>query len=140
MKFDLKRPCENCPFSTNENRIKFRTRERAEEIEESAYRNGFVCHQHATYVEDEDGDGGYDFGDDGEQHCAGALLMYLTSGGGNGNVPFEWLDEDEQERVRDRIDWSACVFENETEFLNSQGDEAEWGLRGKFERRSKSTQ
>lgn len=125
MKWDLKRPCDHCPFNKGSStRIKFRTRERAEEIEESAYRNGFVCHEHATLVEQVDEDGGeiegYDFGPDGEQHCAGALIMYLAGGGGN--VPFEWLDEQEQDRITSRLDFSAVVFDSPDEFIGSQED------------------
>ncbi len=102
--------------------IRFACLERAEEIEESAYRNGFVCHEHSTYVEENEygEDGGYTFGPDGEQHCVGALLMYMNGGG---NVPYQWLDEAEQERIADRIDWAAPHYEDETEFLDSYGAE-----------------
>ena len=95
MKFDLKRPCENCPFRNGPTRIVFACRERAEEIEEMAYRQGFVCHLTADEVEGDEGETHFDFrADGGSQHCAGALLMYLKSGMG-GNVSFEKLSEDE---------------------------------------------
>jgi len=121
VKWDLKRPCKLCPFRKEEGVIRFACRERAEEIEESAYRNGFVCHEHSTYVEDNEyGEGGYTFGPDGEQHCVGALMMYLDSGG---NVPFEHLDEDEQDCIGERIDWNVPHFENAAEFLDSYGED-----------------
>ena len=117
MKWDLRKPCKNCPFGDTPTRIRFACKERAEEIEESAYRNGFPCHLSAVNTSDDDpDDGGFVFGDD-TQHCAGALIMYLQDGGGN--VPFEWLDEDEQDRIRERLDWSAPVFENETAFIEA---------------------
>lgn len=116
MKFDLKTPCKNCPFANTPDRITFANRDRAEEIEEIAYRDGFVCHEHSTYVEDGE-DEYFDFGEDGEQHCMGALIMYLQSG--CGNVPFENLSEEEQDRIHSRIDIDAPVFENETAFLEA---------------------
>lgn len=41
----LKKPCLHCPFSKHPERIRFTCRERAEEIEEIAYRQGFPCHE-----------------------------------------------------------------------------------------------
>lgn len=129
MKWDLKRPCAKCPFrrvteqeAKDVKVIRFAERSRAVEIEESAYRNGFVCHEHSTYVEDEEGEGGFTFGEDGEQHCVGFLLMHASGGG---NVPFQHLDEDEQDRIWERIEAKqyAEVWENETEFLDSYGPE-----------------
>ena len=61
MKFDLKTPCKNCPFMNTKDGIKFACRERAEEIEEQAYRNGFPCHLSAVDTSDEDEDGGFVF-------------------------------------------------------------------------------
>lgn len=135
MKWDLLRPCAHCPFNRGSStRITFRNRERAEEIEEIAYRQGFVCHEHATAFESPDGEEEFfDFGEDGEQHCAGALIMYLRSHGGN--VPFEWLDEDEQDRIQNRLDPRADVFEDETEFVCSQ-DDRRLHMRGQFRRKS----
>lgn len=118
MKFDLRTPCKNCPFRTDETAIRFSCRERAEEIEESAYRNGFPCHLSAELDEDED-NGGYVFGRS-TQHCVGATLMYLKDGS-NGNVPFEWLKEKKQETIRDHLDWNAPVYEGPGEFLDSYG-------------------
>ncbi len=80
MKFDLIRPCDHCPFRTDEGRIELACRERAEEIDELVYRQGFVCHKHGENFEDEDSSY-IDFRDDGSsQHCFGALFMYLRDG------------------------------------------------------------
>tara|TARA_R110000803_G_scaffold28011_10_gene65127 strand:- start:2272 stop:2655 length:384 start_codon:yes stop_codon:yes gene_type:complete len=123
MRFDLKHPCKHCPFGDTETRITFACRERAEEIEESAYREGFPCHQHAQEPDDDDENGGYEFSADGSsQHCMGALMMYLKSGGAN--VPFENLDETEQERIEARIEWDTHpVFESDSDFIEANDNE-----------------
>lgn len=122
MKFDLKTPCKNCPFMNTKDGIKFSCRERAEEIEETAYRNGFPCHLSAVDTSDDDEDGGFVFGED-TQHCAGALLVFLKDGYENGNVPFEWLPEKQQDRIKQRLNWKAPTYESVEEFLDaSSGD------------------
>lgn len=120
MKFDLRTPCKNCPFRTDATAIRFACRERAEEIEESAYRNGFPCHLSADYTGDDDEDGGFVFGEN-SQHCVGATLLYLMDGSG-GNVPFEHLDEAKQEAITARLDWEAPVYEGPGAFLDSYGE------------------
>lgn len=129
MKFDLKRPCKNCPFANTPDRIKFACRERAMEIEERAYRQGFVCHEHGETIENEDGDSeGIDFRADGSsQHCFGAIAMYLKNGGGN--VPWENLTYDDdgalEARWWDRVDMKALatVFETQEEFYDANDPE-----------------
>lgn len=122
MKFDLKRPCQYCPFANTPTRITFACRERAEEIEESAYRNGFVCHEHGESIEGDDQGSYIDFRADGSsQHCVGALMMYLEHGG---NVPFQRACEDNPELedyVWSRIDTAAMqtVFEDEQAFIEA---------------------
>lgn len=118
MKFDLRTPCKNCPFRTDETAIRFACRERAEEIEESAYRNGFPCHLSAELNEDDE-DGGYEFGDN-TQHCAGATLMFQI-GGFSGNVPFERLPDRQQDRITSRLDFDAPVYDGPDAFLDSYG-------------------
>ncbi len=121
MRFDLKTPCKNCPFRTDETAIRFTGRERAEEIEEIAYRQGFPCHLSATLDEEKD-DAGFEFDASGNtQHCAGALIMYLK--GGEESTPGVDNDEDLFERLRGRIDWKAPVFEGPDAFLDSYGPE-----------------
>ena len=109
MRFDLKKPSKNCPFGKAETRIRFACRERAEEIEESAYRNGFPCHLSAHNDSDEDpeGEGGYVFSADGStQHCAGAAGTFLNDG--YDSWPGIDNDEDLGERLAQQIDLSAC--------------------------------
>ncbi len=130
MKFDLVRPCEHCPFSKGENRITFAARSRAEEIEELAYREGFVCHEHADVVEEGDyvitPEGYYPRLDGSSQHCFGALYMYLRNG--SGNVPWEYaIEEDEGLEARwwDRLTQDQInaadklCFDREEEFLEA---------------------
>ena len=108
MRFDLKRPCKNCPFADTPDRISFTCRERAVEIEELAYRKGFVCHEHAEYIDEDDdylGEGGFDFRADGSsQHCFGAIAMHLKDG--SSSVPWEAAIQDDEE-LEDRW-WSRA--------------------------------
>lgn len=113
----LKVPCKNCPFSKADTRIVFSCRERAEEIEEAAYRHGFPCHLSAVNHELPNGEEtGYVFGPN-TQHCAGALMMFLADGydcwPGIGN------DEDLAEALRDHLDFSAPHFECSEDFFEA---------------------
>ena len=121
VRFDLIRPCKNCPFSNTEFRITFQCRERAEEIEEIAYREGFVCHEHSEHREDHEGSGSFHFSHDGSsQHCFGALAMYIKDGGAN--VPWEYAtgaDSELESRWWSRADPEALkiIFDDEESFL-----------------------
>ncbi len=122
MRFDLKVPCKNCPFRTGPSRITFACKERAEEIAETAYRNGFPCHLSAIDTsEDEDGncneDGGYEFDPEGTtQHCAGALAMFIN--GGEDCWPGVDNDDELVERLVDQlVDAFPLVFESEEAFI-----------------------
>lgn len=120
MKFDLKTPCKNCPFRTDETGIRFACRERAEEIEESAYRNGFPCHLSAEYIEESEyGEGGYAEGEN-SQHCIGYVIMRMKDG--DGAWPGVNNDEELVERLWDQIDEKAPVFECTDDFLNANGE------------------
>lgn len=118
MRFDLKAPCKNCPFRTDQTAIRFYNHERAEEISESAYRNGFPCHLSAE-IDEDDEEPGYEFGEN-TQHCAGALIMFARHG--DGTLPFARLSEAKQEAVLDRLDWQAPVYEEERDYLESYGE------------------
>jgi hypothetical protein len=118
MRFDLKTPCKNCPFRTDETAIRFSCRERAEEIEESAYRRGFPCHLSANDTSDDDEDGGFEFSSNGNtQHCVGALIMYLKEG--ELSTPGTGNDEDLFEFLAERVDLNAPVFESIEDFLEA---------------------
>jgi hypothetical protein len=117
--YALKRPCKNCPFAPTKTRIKFAGAERAEEILESAYRNGFPCHLSATYVEDDSeyGNDGYVFGQN-TQHCVGAIMMFLSDGS-EGGWPGIWNDEELAEKLSEHVDWKAPHFETERDFIEA---------------------
>lgn len=121
MRFDLIQPCKNCPFVTTEHRITFACLERAEEIEEIAYRKGFVCHEHAECIEDDDfGEGGFDFRADGSsQHCFGALAMYVKEG--DANVPWECMTDKQQNRwwKRAKPEGLAIAFDNVAAYMEA---------------------
>jgi len=124
--YQLKRPCKNCPFAPTKTRITFRCRERAEEIAESAYRNGFPCHLSAVNIEDEDeyGGGGFVFGPN-TQHCVGAIMMFL---GEESEWPGIYNDDELADRLRDYVDWTAPHYETEEDFIAANSTDAKWEL------------
>lgn len=100
MRFDLKKACKYCPFMNTPERISFACLERAQGIEETAYRMGFPCHEHAECLEEDEeyfgSEGGFVWKRDGTtQHCWGALAMYLQNGGSN--IPWERAIEDDED-------------------------------------------
>lgn len=122
MKYDLVKPCKNCPFGDTPDRIIFANRERAEEIEETAYRNGFPCHLSAVDTSDEDPEyGGFVEGEN-TQHCAGAMMMYMKQG--ESAWPGVANDEEVVEAAWERMDFTAPVFECTEDFFaaNEEGD------------------
>lgn len=120
MRFDLKKPCLNCPFGKADTRIRFRGKDRAREIEELAYRQGFPCHLSAT-IDDEDDEGGYEFGPN-TQHCAGAIGMFL-----NGDYT-EWPGIDNDDRIAEvaseRLgrEGLAMCFDSPEDFVEANAD------------------
>jgi hypothetical protein len=118
--YQLKRPCKNCPFAPTKTRITFSCKERAEEIADSAYRNGFPCHLSAINTEDDDnyyGEGGFVF-DANTQHCVGAIMMFLADGNDCG-WPGIYNDEELAERLQKHVDWTAPYYETEEDFINA---------------------
>ena len=118
MKFDLKTPCKNCPFRNDKTRITFSCRERAEEIEESAYRNGFPCHLSAVPPDDDDesDNAGYTAGEE-TQHCVGYIIMQIKESGGGTPWPGMGNDEDLLDKLEARVDMNAPVFNDSEEFF-----------------------
>jgi len=120
MKTELKKPCKNCPFGIAETRIKFACKERAEEIAEQAYRQGFPCHLSADYDDDEEY-GGYVFGEN-TQHCAGAIGMFIN----DSDTGWPALDNDEDlvEKIAEQMGPKnlALCFPSEEEFIEANKD------------------
>ncbi len=120
MKFDLKTPCKNCPFRTDDTAIRFACEDRAREIAEQAFRNGFPCHLSAVLLELNGDEEGYVPGEN-TQHCAGAIIMFMKDQ--NDSWPGVDNDEDLVERLWDQMDWDAPVFESEEDFIQASTGE-----------------
>ena len=117
---DMKRPCNLCPFRSDENSIRFADEERAMEIVMSALFHGFPCHKTADYAEGEEGQGGYVFGQ-ASQHCAGFLIMRLKEDSRN---PWPAINVDSEiiSRLRESLDLNSPVFPSIKEFLQANRD------------------
>lgn len=119
MRYDLKKPCKNCPFRSDSTRIVFACRERAEEIEEQAYRRGFPCHLSAELVEEDDAPlgvaPGYHPGEN-TQYCAGHIIMQLNE---EGDMPWPGINNDEDlvQKLAGQMDMRSPVFECAEDFF-----------------------
>jgi hypothetical protein len=123
VKYNLKTPCKNCPFTTKDTRIVFSGTERATEIAEQAYRRGFPCHLSAAH-DDDDEDGGY-YDDGNAQHCAGALIMFIKDCGGGSPWPGIGNSERRLERLERQMKMDAPVFDSEEDFIEAN-DPKNW--------------
>jgi len=74
MNYDMKRPCEHCPFRND--KPGFITPARAREIAHAIIQEQrtFTCHETTVPVEDDDGNSDMVDGPNA-QHCAGALIF-----------------------------------------------------------------
>ena len=129
-KFDMKRPCENCPFRTDKTAIRFANPARAEEIAWSAFLFGFPCHTTADYFEDHydydyDSDAetnsGYIFGSD-TQHCAGYLIMQIKESEGK-TWPGIGHDQNLIARLQASLDFDSPVFNDLSSFYQANQPE-----------------
>ena len=81
MRFDLRKPCAGCPFLRDgAEAVRLRSG-RVREVWQTTRQDGptFACHKTVNH-DDEDEDGSRDTRR--EQHCAGAFLAGIASGGG----------------------------------------------------------
>lgn len=113
MRFDLKKPCADCPFRTD-CIPGWLGQARAEEIADALLGppgKTFACHKTTRH-----GDEGQHEQHSGEQHCAGALLLVEAVG-----FPNQMLQVAERLGVRDPavLDRSAArlVFEDRESFM-----------------------
>lgn len=76
MKFNLKKPCKDCPFRNDKPHQKgWLGKERASRIYNGLIGGDcFPCHKTHNYTDDELGDGQF-VHQEGHQFCAGALIM-----------------------------------------------------------------
>jgi hypothetical protein len=73
MKFDMKKPCDNCPFRKSEKAVRFRTKRRALEV---ANGDGvFPCHKTVDYSGDDNGQA-----KENSQACVGFLVYQCNHG------------------------------------------------------------
>lgn len=100
MKYNLYKPCADCPFRSD--RRPFIRADRAEEILESDA--PFPCHKTVDYSEDCDGRE-----TENTQHCAGVLILLEHE-----NRPHQMMRIAERLRLYDRskLDMSAPVYES----------------------------
>lgn len=83
MRFDLKRPCANCPFR-KDSLPSWLGEARAEEIADAVLgRPGvtFACHRTTKFEEGDEGEEHTPHPD--EQHCAGAMILADRTGAAN---------------------------------------------------------
>ena len=112
MKFDLIRPCDNCPFRSD--KVAYLSEERVREICDSLLCDmTFSCHKTNSY----DDDGVVETKD--SQHCAGALIFLERI-----NRPNQLMRIAERLGFYDRrgLDMSAPVFKDADAMAEAQGD------------------
>lgn len=111
MKFTLTKPCKDCPFRTDNGFIL--RNDRVEEICESleVFQQSFPCHK--TTQHDDDGE---TIPQDGEIHCAGALIMLEHM-----QAPNQMMRIAERLGMYDRrtLDMEAPVFSNTDEMMDA---------------------
>lgn len=120
--YNLRRPCEHCPFRTDIQ--PYNRRERAIEIVRGLERGTFSCHKTVDYnAQEYDADGEVQHADvpgPTEQMCAGAMIMQEKSGylGQMGRIA---------ERLglydRTKLDMDAPVYENMQAFIDAHAGE-----------------
>ena len=110
MNFDLKKPCEDCPFRNDkEHQRGWLGEDRASEIERSLSRHTFPCHKTTKH----DDDGNYQQRPK-EQHCAGALIMLEHM-----EQPSQMMRIAERLGMYDRakLEMDSPVFEDDSAFV-----------------------
>lgn len=111
MEYDLKKPCAKCPFRTDCPKGWLGKR-RAQQIASSIVeqQGTFACHETTEH----DDDTGEHVRTEGEQHCAGALIMLERIG-----RPNQMMRLCERLGMYDRtkLDMDAPVFDTPTQFV-----------------------
>ncbi|MDO4897599.1 MAG: DUF6283 family protein [Moraxella sp.] len=119
MKFELKRPCKDCPFRNDKpHQQGWLGEKRAMEIYENLLDGGcFPCHKTHDYLKD---DGNGFTHQEGHQFCAGALIMLENE---NKTAHNQALRVAMRLRLYDPdgLDMSSPVFNNGDEFIDWHG-------------------
>lgn len=92
MKFDLKKPCDGCPFTIQPGAVKLREG-RVDELASMIRNDNFLFPCHKTVDDDEDDDDFYTPGKN-DQFCVGALVLFEREHG----QPPQYV------RIRERIE------------------------------------
>lgn len=113
-KFDLKKPCANCPF--RKDIPFFLSKARATDIVNAVTKEDktFSCHKTVTY-----GDDGESVFTPKEQHCAGALILVAKTGAAN-----SMLQIAERFGIYDpaKIDMDAPVYDTGDDMIAAMRD------------------
>lgn len=109
MKYDLTKPCAQCPFRTD-----IPPYLRAERVYEFEYRE-FACHKTLEHDDEEN----ETFAGPNSQHCAGSLICHE-----NQETPHQMMRIAERIGIYDRkkLDMTAPVFESFDEMSEAQPD------------------
>ncbi len=109
--FDLKKPCQKCPFRTD--CLKgWLGGGRAEEIVDALFQSDqtFACHETTKFDDD-----GEDIPGDHEQHCAGAMILMEKQSAANQMMR---IGERLGMYDRSKLDMESPVFDDECDFID----------------------
>lgn len=128
MKFDLRKPCPNCPFRKDAQKG-WLGRQRAQEIADALTKNDqtFACHKTVHHHETEVEEGEIDqdeldaeLGD--RQHCAGAIALVEAEGAANSMLQIsERLGIRDPDRVTD--EGRSLSFDSAEDFVAHHSNE-----------------
>ena len=115
MNFNLTKPCNGCPFGTNDEAVRHLGEERAEGIIDIITRmqQSFPCHKTTMFDEDD----GESIHSKKEQHCAGALILLEKH-----NQPNQMMRISERFGGYDRtkLEMDSPVFDEYDDFIEAQ--------------------
>lgn len=113
MRFNLKKPCRDCPFKNDRSFIGL-SADRKQEIVDSIVKDiaPFTCHK--TILHDDDGEG---YATDNTEHCAGAAILLEKNA-----RPGAYLQVAARLGVYDpdKLDMGSPVFDTFDEFVESE--------------------
>ena len=117
LNFDLKKPCEHCPFRTDVE--PYLTGERALEIVQSLERGSFPCHETTAATKAQPRNAAGRFTAREHQQCAGAMILQFNEGKiGDVLQVAERLGFFRRAELR-----KSPVFKSFRAFIEAQGDE-----------------
>lgn len=121
MNYDMKKPCDKCPFRTDIQ--PFLRKSRVEEIDQSLRHSEFPCHQTIDYdaieeYDDEENNGSLSLYDlNNSKHCAGALILLEKLGRSHQMMR---ISERFGDYKHEELDMNAPVFNSFKEMVDAQ--------------------